>query len=697
MMPHNEYSPIEMVCRFPVRPGLYLLNGATPLGEAVNFTIHSAHATACSVVLFHRKEKEPFAIIDIPNRYRIGDTWSIMIFGIDIYDFEYCYRFDGEYDPEKGLIFDKNRNVLDPYARAVTGQSVWGQKQGDYGSYHARVCSGHFDWGEHPQLDTPLSDLIIYEMHVRGFTKDSSSKVYHKGTFAGIMEKMPYLKELGVNAVELMPVFEFDEMDGARVVDGEQLLNYWGYNTTCFFAPNTSYSSQIEYNHEGDELKSLIKTLHKNGILVFLDVVFNHTLEGDENGPAFCFKGLDNNVYYMLTPDGHYFNFSGCGNTFNCNHPVVQQFILDCLRHWVIEYRVDGFRFDLASILGRSEDGSPIENAPLLKNLAYDPILSKVKLIAEAWDAGGLYQVGSFPSWHRWAEWNGKYRDDVRYFLKGDNGKAYYASQRIMGSPDIYPPEYRGYNASVNFITCHDGFTLYDLYSYNYKHNEGNGWNNTDGDNSSTSWNCGIEGETSDPDVMGLRIRMVKNAFAVLLCSRGAAMFPAGDEFCNTQFGNNNAYCQDNIISWLDWNRLDEFHEVFDFVRDLIAFRNSHPIIRKNTSVCSLGYPCMSVHNSFPHNQEFRDDTHVIGILFAGRNDEDEDDLVFLAINAHWEQQPMQLPDIPNKTFWNVEFFTNTLYEKGKDYNLMVGHHDNTFSIPPRTVVIFTMKKRELD
>ena len=268
--------------------------------------------------------------------------------------------------------------------------------------------------------------------------------------------------------------------------------------------------------------------------------------------------------------------------------------------------------------------------------------------------------------------------------------------KELWGLPDIYPPEYRGYNASVNFITCHDGFTLYDLYSYNHKHNEGNGWNNTDGDNSPTSWNCGIEGETDDPDIMGLRIRMVKNAFAVLLCSRGAAMFPAGDEFCNTQFGNNNAYCQDNIISWLDWTRLDKFHEVFEFVKDLIAFRNRHPIIRKNTSVCSLGYPCMSVHNSFPHNQEFRDDTHVIGILFAGRNEADKDDLVFLAINAHWEQQNLQLPDIPNKTFWNVEFFTNALYESGKDNNSMVGHNDNTFFIPPRTVVIFHHEKTKI-
>lgn len=689
-MQDTQYMPTEIIEGYPVRPGLYLLNGATPFGDAVNFTIRSANATACSVVLFHRKEREPFAVIPIPDNYRIGDTWSIMIFYIDIYAVEYCYRLDGPYQPEKGLIFDKNRNVLDPYARAVTGQSIWGEKQGDYGCYHGRIYSGQFDWGDFPEQKMPLSDLIIYELHVRGFTKHKSSGVRHKGTFDGIIQKIPYLKRLGVNAVELMPVFEFDEMDGVREYNGEKLLNYWGYNTTCFFAPNTSYSSRIEFNHEGDELKMLVKKLNENGIQVFLDVVFNHTSEGDENGPAFSFKGLDNSVYYMLTPDGHYFNFSGCGNTFNCNHPVVQQFIMDCLRHWVIEYRIDGFRFDLASILGRSEDGSPMANPPLLKNLAYDPILSKVKLIAEAWDAGGLYQVGSFPSWKRWAEWNGKYRDDLRSFLKGDNGKAWSAAQRIMGSRDIYSPELRGNNVSVNFITCHDGFTLYDLYSYNQKHNEKNGWNNTDGDNAHDSWNCGQEGETQNPEIKNLRIRMVKNAFAVLMCSRGAAMFPAGDEFCNTQFGNNNVYCQDNETAWLDWSRLEEFQEVFDFVRDMTAFRKNHKILREDTAPCSMNFPCMSIHNSVPWNQEFRNDTHVIGILFAGQDKHKKDDLVFLGINSHWETQPVQPPDLPAGKNWNVQFYTNVPHVRKQDYNPLVHRNGNIFYLAPRSVIILT-------
>ncbi len=654
----GHYEPIDTICGFPVRPGLYMLNGATDLNGAVNFTVHSAHATACAVALFHRKEAEPYALLPIPDAYRIGDVWSIMVFGLDIAESEYCYRLDGPFDPKKGLIFDRDRNVLDPYARAVTGQSVWGKRSGPEDCYHARVCTGNFDWGNCPQSDVPLADLVIYELHVRGFTMDPSSGVKDRGTFAGLREKIPYLKRLGINAVELMPVFEFDELGDSRVVDGKRLLNFWGYNTTCFFAPNTGYAAGKERNREGEELKGLIRALKENGIQVFLDVVFNHTSEGDERGPAFSFKGLDNSVYYMLTPDGHYYNFSGCGNTVNCNHPVVRQFILDCLRYWTIEYRVDGFRFDLASILSRDEDARPMTDPPLLDTLAHDPILSRVKLIAEAWDAGGLYQVGSFPSWGRWAEWNGMYRDDLRCFLKGDNGRAWAAVQRIFGSCDLYDPAVRGKNASVNFLTCHDGFTLHDLYAYNEKHNEANGWDNTDGDGSSTSWNCGVEGETEDPEIEALRLRMVKNAFTVLLCSRGAAMFYAGDEFGNTQFGNNNAYCHDDRISWLDWTRLEQFQGLHGYVRALIAFRKEHEILRRDTAVCSLGYPPLSVHNSFPWNGFFRDDTHVIGVLFAGVDAEGADDLIFLAVNAYWGEQVLYLPELPKGRRWVLRFHT---------------------------------------
>lgn len=632
--------PLDVVEGFKIRPGFFRMYGACVASNGVSFTINSHGATRCTLLLFKPQASKPYARIPFPDSYRIGDTYSMLVFDIKPDEFEYAFSFDGPYEPAKGLLFNEENVLLDPYSRAVTGQRKWGEKPegGKDFEYRARVVKSSFDWGDIKQLEQPFEDLVIYETHVRGYTKDKSSGVSAPGTFAGLKDKIPYLKDLGINAVELMPIFEFDEMESARVVDGVQLYNYWGYNTVSFFAPNTSYAFNEEHNHEGDELKSLIKALKENGIEVILDVVFNHTAEGNEMGPCFSFKGIDNNVYYMLTPDAHYYNFSGCGNVMNCNHPVVRSFIIDCLRHWAIEYRVDGFRFDLASILGRDQNGAPMANPPILESLAFDPVLGKMKLIAEAWDAGGLYQVGSFPSWNRWAEWNGRYRDDMRSFLKGDDGMAGNAITRITGSRDLYSPESRGHKASVNFMTCHDGFTLYDLYSYNEKHNEKNGWNNTDGDNNGHSWNCGAEGETDDPNVNGLRRRLIKNAFAALLCSRGPAMFFAGDEFCNTQFGNNNAYCQDNIISWLDWSRLEEFKEIHDFVRHMIQFRKEHPILRKMTKPSSCQFPEISVHNGTPFNASTDYKTKLIGIMYAGRNEEDtEDDIVFYCMNAYWE------------------------------------------------------------
>ena len=545
----DNLKPLDCINGFQVRPGFYEINGASALPEGVNFTIISHSATSCELLLFHRKEQKPYARIPFPKNYRVGNVYSMFVFGLKINEFEYAYSMNGPYDPRRGLLFQKEKYLLDPYAKAVTGQSEWGKQLSADSFYKARVVHNNFNWAVQKKPLPSLRDCVIYELHVRGFTRHASSGVKHPGTFDGIREKIPYLKELGVNAVEFMPVFEFDEVRSMREYQGRKLLDYWGYNPVCFFAPNTSYASEPEYNREGRELKTLIKTLHDNGIKVILDVVFNHTAEGNENGPFFSFKGIDNQIYYMLTPEGDYYNFSGCGNTLNCNHPMVRDFILNCLRYWVISYHVDGFRFDLASILGRSEDSTPMNKPPLLESLAYDPILYSVDLIAEAWDAGGLYQVGSFPSWNRWAEWNGKYRDDLRSFLKGDAGYACGAAMRITGSPDLYPPKERGENASVNFLTCHDGFTLYDLYAYNQKHNEDNGWENTDGTDDNRSWNCGAEGETGEESVNRLRMQMIKNAAAVLFCSRGTPMFLAGDEFCNTQFGNNNPYCQDNEIS----------------------------------------------------------------------------------------------------------------------------------------------------
>lgn len=653
-------EPMDVINGFEVRPGMYEVNGATAIPCGVNFTVYSYGATSCELLLFKRMEAEPYAVLKFPENYKIGKVYSMIVFGLNVHDFEYAYRMDGPYDPKEGLLFNKNNTLLDIYAKAVAGQRLWGIPQMEGDVYRARVVKDDFDWKDSGQPLIPMEDLIIYEMHVRGFTKHDSSGVAHPGTFAGLREKIPYLKELGINAVELMPIFEFDEMRDYRVVDNKPVMNYWGYNTVCFFAPNTSYTAKVEYNKEGTELKELISALHENGIECILDVVFNHTAEGDERGPCFSFKGFDNNIYYMLTPDGNYYNFSGCGNTLNCNHPIVHQMILECLRYWTAAYHVDGFRFDLATILGRNEDGSPMSKPPLLQSLAFDPILGNVKLIAEAWDAGGLYQVGSFPSWSRWAEWNGRYRDDMRNFLKGDFGMWEVAARRITGSRDIYNPEWRGNNASVNFLTCHDGFTLWDLYSYNEKHNEANGWGNTDGCDDNRSWNCGAEGDTADEGILTLRRRLAMNAFAVLMCSRGTPMFFSGDEFLNSQFGNNNAYCQDNEISWLDWKDLEKNRAHFEFCKYMAAFRKAHPVLRKFAGNSWCGFPEIQVLGADA-------ETKVLRVIYAGRVEVDDrgnghDDIVCLAVNVFWEDQEFWLPTLQGGKVWYVAADTSGRY-----------------------------------
>ena len=692
-----ESSPMAEIAGFPVRPGIYDLNGATPLQNGVNFTIHTCGGTSCELLLFHRAQEEPFAVLPFPEAYKIGDVYSMIVYGLNIDEFEYAYRVDGPYCPEKGLLFDKNKILLDPYAKAVAGQRTWGIRW-DH-TYHARVVKDRFDWGDMPQSKKELCDLIIYELHVRDFTHHPSSGVQHRGTFSGLMEKIPYLKELGINAVELMPIFEFDETMNSRTVDDKQLLECWGYNTVGFFAPNSSYAAANEHNLEGTELKTLIKALHDNGIEVILDVVFNHTAEGNEKGNTFSFKGFDNNIYYMLTPDGNYYNFSGCGNTLNCNHPVVQQLILECLRYWTINYRVDGFRFDLASILGRNEDGSPMNNPPLLRTLADDSILSNVKLIAEAWDAGGLYQVGSFPASGRWAEWNGRYRDSLRSYLKGDSWNAWDAAWSISGSGDLYGgyydntlSNYAGYNSCVNFLTCHDGFTLYDLYAYNDKHNEANGWNNTDGANDNRSWNCGAEGETEDPEVLALRRRMIRNACAVLMCSRGTPMFLAGDEFGNTKFGNNNSYCQDNITSWLDWRMLEKNKDLFEFFKFMIAFRKKHPVIHKQlpTSVC--GMDPIHTHNLNAEETDIPRDARTFCVSFAGYDKEKgKDDLIYVAVNTFWEDVTITLPNLHGRGAWHLS--VNTYGDGNGQYCYPEGQEvriDRSFVMRPRSVAVFT-------
>lgn len=659
-MIRSDLFPTHKIGNIEYRIGHVLPFGASLWGSLINFSIYSKEAKSCTLLLYHKGEKKPFVEIPFPKEFRIGNVYSMIVFNLDHEELEYGYKMDGEYNPGNGLYFNKNIPLLDPYARSVSGRDEWGVEpdwDNDF-QHRGRVIMEDYDWEGDVPLRIPQEKLVIYEMHVRGFTRDESSGVKYKGTYAGLTSKIPYLKELGVNCVELLPIFEFDEFENSRVVNGNRLYNYWGYSTVNFFAPKSGYAVIGDLGMVSDELKHAIKTFHENGIEVILDVVFNHTAEGNENGPTISYRGIDNRTYYLLTPDGWYYNFSGCGNTMNCNDPVVRNSILDCLRYWVSVYHIDGFRFDLASILTRDEDGSPMIEPPLLDTLAHDAILGSCKLIAEAWDAGGLYQVGSFPSWKRWSEWNGKYRDCIRRFIKGGGECAPELMCRIEGSEDMYRD--RRPFVSINFVTCHDGFTMYDLVSYNEKHNEANGEDNRDGSDDNNSWNCGIEGETDNDEINRLRIRQMKNMFSVLLTSRGVPMILSGDEFANTQFGNNNAYCQDNIISWLDWSRLNRYRDLYSYVKNLIAFRKAHPVIMAkyfDTGKNGTGYPELSFHGLSAWDIDRTAPTLCFAYMYAEDHDKyntDEDCFIYIAVNAHWEEHTFNLPIIPDGMKWHM-------------------------------------------
>jgi glycogen operon protein len=685
MLDRVDAYPTRVISGLNVRAGRVNPFGATLVPGGVNFSIFSRNATSCTLVLFQKGAAEPFAELRFPEEFRTGDVYAMTVFGLDHEMLEYGYRMDGPFDPQTGHRFDKNVVLMDPYAKVIGGRDVWGQTPDWNNRYQhrSRILQEDFDWQDDRPLEIPAEDLVIYEAHVRSFTRHASSNVRHPGTYAGLREKVPYLKSLGINCLELMPIFEFDEFENssANPVTGETRYNYWGYSTVNFFAPKAGYAATGALGMQADELKTLIKELHRNGIEIMLDVVFNHTAEGDHRGPTISFRGLDNRTYYMLTPEGYYFNFSGCGNTLNCNNPVVRQSVLDCLRYWVSEYHIDGFRFDLAAILGRDPMGVPLSNPPLLETLAGDPILGRCKLVAEAWDAGGLYQVGSFPAYGRWAEWNGKYRDTLRKFLKGEMGQVPDLSLRLQGSPDLYYG--RGTAASVNFLTCHDGFTLRDTVSYNDKHNEANGEHNNDGANDNNSWNCGAEGETNDEGVKVLRLRQMKNAATMLLVSQGTPMILMGDEVGRTQKGNNNTYCHDNDLNWFDWWLVEENAELLRFFRAAIALRHAHPVLRsrdhlRHADYAGVGLPDVSWHGTQAWRPDWSGTSRVVAFLLSGQhakgakcNDHD----IYVAMNSHWDSLDFELPQPANGRQWHVAINTgaeapNDCFEAGHEPRL---------------------------
>ncbi len=724
--PTHRYKNFTMRLSHP--SGRYYPFGATVVPWGIHFSIFSQHATSCILVLFYKGEAHPFAEIpfaglfedlqthqEIWCEFRIGNMFSMTLFELDsqkldYQKLEYGFRMDG---PGKSSIpgkvelhcFDPSRILLDPYAKSIAGRDVWGKTTYAPDSYphRARIVGDDFDWGTDRPLEIPIEDLIIYEMHLRGFTRHPSSKVTSlPGTFAALQEKIPYFKALGVNCIELMPIFEFNELEYIRpnpLQEGEHLMNYWGYSTIGFFAPKSGYAAAGETqngNLINNELKNLVKELHRQGIEIILDVVFNHTAEGNEDGPIISFKGIDNIVYYLLTPDGHYHNFSGTGNTLNCNHPIVRNMVLEALRHWVMEYHIDGFRFDLASILGRDPKGNPLENPPLLELLSFDPILGKCKLIAEAWDAGGLYQVGTFPAYNRWAEWNGKYRDDLRQFLKGDEKKVKAMAQRLQGSPDLY--QGRGTVASINFVTCHDGFTLADLFSYQTKHNLANGEQNRDGANDNYSCNCSHEGLTDNPQINELRRRLMKNAIAILMISQGVPMILMGDEIGRTQQGNNNAYCHDNEQNWLNWQLLKKNKDLFRFTKNCITFRKQHPVLRnrehpRHQDYTGSGYADISWHGVKINQPDWADCSHSLAFLLCGHHAKGGnalDDYIYVAINLYWESLNFEIPELIQGMKWRL--FVNTSlpfpkdsYEPGKELILADQHQ---ITVAARSMVI---------
>ncbi|HUA15845.1 MAG TPA: glycogen debranching protein GlgX [Verrucomicrobiae bacterium] len=683
------------------------IGGAHQYADGVNFVLFSRHATRVRLELYQNAgESTPIKVIELdPARHRTGDIWHVWLRGVPAGQL-YGYRIEGPYQPEQGHRFNPHRLLLDPFARAIAGVGNW-----DFSAARGYDSSSplsdlsistvdnagttpkcvftndHFDW----EMDAPpkhaASDTVIYETHVRGFTIHPSSGLVHPGTFIGLTEKIPYLQDMGVTAIELMPVTEFNENEPNRLnpITKEKLKNYWGYNPVAFFAPKQSYGVAGPHQRQSLEFREMVKAFHRAGIEVILDIVLNHTAEGNETGPTISLRGIENSIFYMLQENGprYYKDFTGTGNTLNANHPIVREFVRLVLRYWVMHMHVDGFRFDLASVLGRDEHGNILQNPPLLESIAEDPLLRDVKLIAEAWDAGGAYQVGSF-STHRWMEWNGRFRDDVRRFWIGDPGMMGLFASRICGSSDLYQASGKGPGSSLNFVTSHDGFTLNDLVSYKQKHNHENGENSRDGSDANYSDNCGVEGPSDDPAVEGMRNRLIKTFLLTLFVSRGVPMLLGGDEFRRTQRGNNNAYCQDNEVSWFDWNLAEKHKEIRRFARGLIAFRRAHPVLRREVFYTDADIKCFAPRGDTPEWTDGRQKAFACRILGQAEPD------LFLMFNADSRPIDFLIPDLPARKIWRLAVDTSRsapddFFEPGKEPSLQ---DQITFRVEPRSSAI---------
>ncbi len=682
---------------FAFSRGRALPLGATRDHEGINFSVFSQHATGVTLVLYRPGAAEPVAEFPLdPRENRTGNVWHARVTGIDP-GIEYGYRVSRDKDwDEPAHRFDTSRVLLDPYARGCVRITLPHPQRPVRRSV---IVDTSFDWQHDRSIDRPLVDSIIYELHVRAFTRDPSAGVKSPGTFAGLAEKIPYLQKLGITAVELMPVVEFDEQDNPRrdPLTLQPLVNFWGYHPLAYFAPHLPYGSTSSPEATLYDLKKMVRAFHHAGIEVLLDVVFNHSGEGSARDQISSLRGIDNSVYYLVDPaTGVDRDYSGCGNTLNCNHPVVRDFVLDCLRYWVTEVHIDGFRFDLASILGRGRDGEVLANPPLIERIAADPILARTKLIAEAWDATGLYQVGSFPYGSRWAEWNGKFRDDVRRFVRGEPGMVPTLATRLAGSADLYQASGRAPWHGINFVTCHDGFTLTDLVSFGNKHNQANGEENRDGAANDLSWNCGCEGPTAAQQIVAVRKRQARNLATLLLLSQGVPMLLYGDEIGRTQRGNNNLYCHDNPISWVDWSLASENKSLLRFFAYLIAFRKAHRVLRRDSFVPRKGDRefSMNWHGTSLFHPNWNSDSHWLALHLSEAYAGKEIDHIYLMTSAYWEPLSFELPRVAG-WYWCRVIDTSLsapldIADPGREQELI---SQDAYFLQPRSTVVLLGKR----